>query len=140
MVQTKQIRRARYACVLLSAFLLVSGMLLLFFPSVSSRLYGIDNLDLLESSTTHAMGVRQFVIGLMIGALVFSHQIKALGMLMILSALVPFADFFVFAPEVGWFSALRHLTSVPFIVGLGIYLLVHIRKTAEREAKHNERP
>lgn len=123
MSQTKQLIRAKYACVLLSVFLLISGILLLFFPTASSLLYGINDLELLGESTTMAMGVRQFVLGLMIAVLVFTNQIKALGMLMIVSALVPFADFFVFAPAVGWASSLRHLTSVPFILGVGMYIM-----------------
>ncbi|WP_354360260.1 DUF4267 domain-containing protein [Pedobacter sp. UYP30] len=58
------------------------------------------------------MGIRQFSIGLMITILVFSNQLKALGLVMLVRALDPITDFFVFSSSIGWVSALLHAASV----------------------------
>jgi hypothetical protein len=76
-----------------------------------------------------AMGIRQFSIGLMIAVLVLSNQLKALGLIILIGAIVPLTDFFVFSSSIVWVSSLRHAAPVPLIFGLGLYLIYLTRKT-----------
>jgi len=110
-------------------FLIVSGLMILFFPNAASLLFDIKNIDTLKEPMALAMGIRQFSIGLMITALVLSKQLKALGLIMLIGAIVPLTDFFIFSTSIGWVSSLRHLASVPLIFGLGLYLTYLTRKT-----------
>ncbi len=129
MVNEKGLRIAKYLCLLPGLFLVISGMLLLFAPSVAANLYGIiDAATLHDNEWALSMGIRQFAIGLMIVALALANEVKALGIIMVIGAIVPFADFLIFKSSIGWVSALRHAAPVPFILGLGIYLLAPIRK------------
>jgi hypothetical protein len=129
MSESKGIKNAKYICLLLAAFLLFSGFLLMFSPTLAGLLYGIDDVELLQESTTLGMGIRQIVLGMMITVLTFKSQLKVLSYVMLISALVPLADFFIFSASIGWVSSMRHAASVPFIVGLGSYLLIQSRKS-----------
>ena len=124
----KGIRIAQYLCLFPGLFLIVSGTLQLFFPHAGSVLFDLPNVEALKDPMALAMGIRQLAIGLMITTLVWSHQQKALGYIMVIGAVVPFTDFLVFSPVIGTVSALRHAVPVPMILGLGLYLLYQLRK------------
>ncbi|MEO8821256.1 MAG: DUF4267 domain-containing protein [Ginsengibacter sp.] len=129
MTIAKKIKIAQYLCLFPGIFLMVSGLLILIFPNAAAILFDIKNIDTLKEPIALAMGIRQFSIGLMITLLVLSNQIKALGLIMLIGAIVPLTDFFVFSPLIGWVSALRHAAPVPIIFGLGLYLTYLTRKT-----------
>ncbi|MCB9271942.1 MAG: DUF4267 domain-containing protein [Lewinellaceae bacterium] len=117
----------RHLCLLPGIFLIVSGILLLFFPDLSQALFDFPGKTISKEPIAHALGVRQLAIGLMIVALSVSRQTKALGFVMVIGAIVPMADFLIFQPVIGTVSAMRHFAPVPFIFGLGVYLLAKSR-------------
>ncbi len=129
MTTAKKIKISQYLCLFAGIFLIVSGLMILIFPTSASLLFDIQNINTLKEPMALAMGIRQFVIGLMITVLVLSNQLKALRFIMLIGAIVPLTDFFVFSPLIGWVSALRHLASVPLIFGLGLYLTYQTGKT-----------
>ncbi len=128
MANANGIKIAKYLCLIPGIFLIVSGILLLFAPAAAASLYGIDDVAKLHDNWALSMGIRQFAIGLMIVVLALANQVKALGIVMVIGAIVPFADFLIFKSSIGWVSALRHAAPVPFILGLGLYLLFQLRK------------
>lgn len=117
----KGIKKAKIASYLLSLFLLVSGMMILFIPKMASQLYDLSDSTLFDHTLAKGMGIRQLTMGLVIFALLYLNQLKPLANVLITSTLIPFTDFFIFGPETGWISASRHLVSIPIIIGLGIY-------------------
>ena len=119
----KKINTARLLCLIPGVFLIVSGILLLFFPSASQTLFDLPDISVLQQPFALATGVRQFSIGLTITVFALTKQTKALAYIMLIGSVVPLADFFIFKPVIGAFSALRHLATAPFIFGLGLYLL-----------------
>ncbi len=129
MTITKRIQVVKYLCLFPGIFLIVSGLMILFFPNSASVLFDIKNIGTLKEPMALAMGIRQFSIGLMIAALVLSNQLKALGLIMLIGAIVPLTDFFIFSSSIGWVSALRHAAPVPLIFGLGLYLTYLTWKT-----------
>lgn len=124
----KNIDTARFLCLLLGLFLIVSGILLLFFPILAQILYDIPNIDVLKEPIAHAMGIRQLSLGLITIVLVLTKQIKTLAYVTLIIAIVPLADFIIFTPLSGMLSSLRHFSSVPFIIGIGLYLLAQSKK------------
>ncbi|KIA88039.1 DUF4267 domain-containing protein [Kaistella jeonii] len=129
MTTEKKIKIAQYLCLLPGIFLIVSGVMILIFPNAASVLFDIKNIDTLKEPMALSIGIRQLSIGLMITILVLSNQLKALGLIMLIGAMVPLTDFFVFSPLIGWISALRHAAPVPLIFGLGLFLTYLTRKT-----------
>ena len=129
MTTVKKIKIAQYLCLIPGIFLIVSGLMILIFPNSASQLFNIKNIDTLIEPMALAMGIRQLSIGLMITLLVLSNQLKALGLIMLIGAIVPLTDFFIFSPLIGWISALRHAAPVPLIFGLGIYITYLTCKT-----------
>ena len=129
MTLTKNIKVAKYLCLLPGIFLIISGLMILLFPYSASLLFDIKNINTLKEPMALAMGIRQFSIGLMITVLVLSNQLKALGLIMLIGAIVPLTDFFIFSSSIGWVSSLRHAAPVPLIFGLGQYLTYLTRKT-----------
>ena len=129
MTTAKKIKIAQYLCLFPGIFLIVSGLMVLILPNSASLLYDIKNIDTLKQPMALAMGIRQFSIGLMITLLVLSNQLKALGLIMLIMAIVPLTDFFLFSPLIGWVSSLRHAVPVPLFFGLGLYLTYLTRKT-----------
>ncbi len=129
MKKEKGIKIARYLCLFPGVFLIVSGLLLLLFPVAAGELFDIDNIEILRQPMALAMGVRQFAIGLMITALVFTNQLRALAYIMLIGAIVPLTDFFLFSQSTGVVSALRHAAPVPVILGLGSYLLYSLKRS-----------
>ncbi len=117
------IKIAKYLCLVPGIFLIASGLMVLCFPSFASTLFDIKDINVFKEPMAKAMGIRQLAIGLMIIILVLTNQIKALGLIMLIGALVPFSDFLIFSSSIGWVSSLRHAGPVPLIFGLGIYLL-----------------
>lgn len=97
---------------------------------MANELFDLSDKEALQGPIALSMGIRQFVIGLMIVVLVLAGQIKALGYIMLIGAIVPLTDFFVFSPVIGWVSSLRHGATVPMILVLGLYLLVSEKRTA----------
>jgi hypothetical protein len=115
---------ARFLSLFPGTFLIVSGALLLFAHEAADVVFGMQGENALQNSPlVSAMGIRQLAIGCMIVLLALSRQSKALGLVMLVGAIVPLADFVMFAPTIGWVSSLRHAAPVPVILGLGIYLL-----------------
>lgn len=129
MATTQKIKLAKYLCLFPGIFLIVSGFMILIFPNSASLLFDIKDIDTLKEPMALAMGIRQFSIGLMITVLVLSNQLKALGLIMLIGALVPLTDFFVFSSSIGWISSLRHAAAVPLIFGLGLYVTYQTRET-----------
>ena len=129
MTTAKKIKIAQYLCLFPGIFLIVSELMVLILPNSASPLYDIKNIDTLKQPMALAMGIRQFSIGLMITLLVVSNQLKALGLIMLIMAIVPLTDFFLFSPLIGWVSSLRHAVPVPLFFGLGLYLTYLTRKT-----------
>ncbi|MDF1613243.1 DUF4267 domain-containing protein [Stygiobacter electus] len=115
-------------CLLPGIFLIVSGILLLFFPVPAQSLFDLPSVDFLQKPIALAMGVRQFSIGLTITVLSLKKQAKALAYVMLIGAIVPLSDFIIFTPIIGILSALRHFATVPFIFGIGLYLLIKSNK------------
>ncbi|MES2799868.1 MAG: DUF4267 domain-containing protein [Bacteroidota bacterium] len=107
--------------ILVAFFLVISGLLLLFSPHYSGLLYDVTDLERMNTSITWAMGIRQLVLGVMFIALIYFKQFKAFGIVLLAGSLIPFTDFFLFCNETGWLSALRHLASIPILIGLGMY-------------------
>lgn len=124
----KKTRIASLLCLFPGAFLLVSGILLLFASQAASALYGMQDMVLMQSPIAQGMGIRQFAIGLAITVLALGRQPKSLAYVMLIGALVPLADFFIFGPAIGWASSLRHAGPVPLILVFGIYLFIQTRK------------
>lgn len=118
----KKTNTVRLICLFPGLFLIISGALLLFFPEAAKTLYGMPDAQVFRQPVAHAMGIRQLALGLIICALALAKETRALGIVMMLGALVPLADFQIFRPVIGNFSALRHLATVPLIFGLGFYL------------------
>ncbi|HRV84914.1 MAG TPA: hypothetical protein P5275_08640 [Saprospiraceae bacterium] len=56
----------RHLCLLPGIFLIVSGILLLFFPDLSQALFDFPGKTISKEPIAHALGVRQLAIGLMI--------------------------------------------------------------------------
>ncbi len=133
MTTAKKIKIAQYLCLFPGIFLIVSGVMILIFPNAASVLFDIKNIDTLKEPMALSMGIRQLSIGVIITILVLSNQFKALGLVMLIGAIVPFTDFFVFSPLIGWVSALRHAAPVPLILGLGLYLTYLTPKQNERK-------
>ncbi len=130
MTFTKEIKIAKYLCLFPGLFLIISGILILLLPNLASVLFDINDIDKLQEPISLAMGIRQLAIGLMITVLALTNQIKALAYIMLIGAIVPIADFFIFSSLIGWSSALRHAAPLPMIIGLGIYLRNKIRQTS----------
>ena len=128
MTITKKLITVKYLCLVPGIFLIVSGLMILFFPNSASLLFDIKNIDTLKEPLALAMGIRQFSIGLMITVLVISKQLKALALIMLIGSIVPLTDFFIFRSSIGWVSSLRHAAPVPLIFGLGLYLTYLTRK------------
>ncbi|MCB0643923.1 MAG: DUF4267 domain-containing protein [Phaeodactylibacter sp.] len=127
MTENRGLTIATYLSLVPGVFLLISGLLILLAPDAAAVLFDISDADSFKEPLSLAMGIRQVAIGLMITTLVFSNQLQALGIILIVGALVPLADFFLFGPTNGWTSALRHAGPIPLILGLGIYLLLQTR-------------
>ena len=120
MKNPKGLRIAQYLCLFPGIFLIVSGSMLLLTSKNAEVLFDLDELD---STLALAMGIRQLAMGTIIVMLALTRQVKALGLVMVIGAIVPMSDFFIFSPVIGWVSALRHAAAVPVILGLGFYLL-----------------
>ena len=132
MMQTdRNIKLAALLCLLPAIFLIVSGILLLFMPVQAKALFDLPTIDVLKGPIALSLGIRQLVIGLLITIFSLTNQVKALAYVLVIGALVPLIDFIVFIPTIGVVSALRHLGSVPFILGLGFYLVIQFRKKDE---------
>ncbi len=128
MTITKKLITVKYLCLVPGIFLIVSGLMILFFPNSASLLFDIKNIDTLKEPLALAIGIRQVSIGLMITVLVISKQLKALALIMLIGSIVPLTDFFIFRSSIGWVSSLRHAAPVPLIFGLGLYLTYLTRK------------
>jgi len=110
--------------VLIGLFLIVSGGLLIWGQQAPAILFDMRGGATFESDPlTTAMGIRQFCIGLMIVSLASLRQTKALGVIMIIGALVPLADFISFIPRIGVLSAMRHGGIVPVVLAVGLFFL-----------------
>lgn len=120
MKNPKSLKVAQNLCLLPGVFLVVSGSMLLLASKSAEVLFDLQNLD---GTLALAMGIRQLAMGSIIVMLALTRQVKALGLVMVIGAIVPMSDFFIFSPIIGWESALRHLAAVPIILGLGFYLL-----------------
>jgi hypothetical protein len=120
MKNPKGLKVAQNLCLLPGVFLVASGAMLLLTSKAAEPLYDLQDLD---TPLALGMGIRQLVLGVIIIMLTLTRQLKALGLVMVIGAIVPMTDFFIFAPVIGWTSALRHIVSVPFVLGLGFYLL-----------------
>ena len=134
----RSIQIARYLCLLPGIFLVVSGTALLLFPNAAAAIFDVPAPQLLENPAFLAMGIRQVAIGLMIVVLAGANQIKALGLIMLIGAIVPLSDYFIFAPSIGQISALRHAGPVPVIFGLGLYLLLASRRQMVQNQERGE--
>lgn len=132
MTTMKGVKIAKLLCLLPGIFLIVSGVLIFLSPDSASVLFDIKDIDSLKEPLALAMGIRQLSIGLMITALAFSNQVKALGFIMLIGSVVPLTDFLIFSSSIGWISSLRHAVPVPVIFGLGLYLFFQIRKTERK--------
>lgn len=128
MIKRRKIKRAQIICLFPGLFLIVSGLLILFSPNTAGVIFDLKEIDQFKEPLALAMGIRQLAIGLMITFLALSSQARALGLVMLIGALVPLTDFLVFYPVIGWVSALRHAIPVLLIAGLGIYLLRQTRR------------
>lgn len=124
MNKSKEIIAKRFA-FLAGLFLIFSGLIILLLPDLTVLLYDLPSRTFAESPMTFGMGIRQFAFGLIVLGLLRRNQLHALGLVLVILAIIPFTDFFIFESISGWFSALRHLISVPVLLVLGIYLLKH---------------
>lgn len=120
MKNPKRLKVAQYLCLFPGIFLVVSGSMLLLTAEAAKVIFDLEDLD---STLALAMGIRQLAMGTIIVMLALTRQVKALGLVMVIGAIVPMSDFFIFSPVIGWESALRHAAAVPIILGLGFYLL-----------------
>jgi len=120
MKNPKGLKVAQNLCLLPGAFLVVSGAMLLLTLQTAQVVFDLKDLD---NPLALGLGIRQLAIGAIIVMLALSRQVKSLGLVMVIGAIIPMSDFFIFSPVIGWVSALRHLAPVPLILGLGFYLL-----------------
>lgn len=120
----KGTRIALLICLLPGMFLIFSGVLLMFVHSAANALFDMHGQNALENNPlATAIGIRQCAIGLMIVTLASYRQVRALGFVMAIGAVVPLVDFYAFISTTGLISSMRHAAPVPVILGLGLYLL-----------------
>ena len=112
-------------CGLVGVVLFVSGMLALFIPWAADVLFDLPaGHSISGNPLAGAFGIRQLGIGTMIIVLALLRELRGLGIVMVVGAIVPLADFFIFSTQIGVVSSLRHGATVPVVAGLGVYLLV----------------
>lgn len=93
MKNPKGIKVAQYLCLLPGIFLIVSGSMLLLTIKTAEVLFDLQNL---EDPLALGMGIRQLALGTIIVMLTLTRQLKALGLVMIIGAIIPMSDFFYF--------------------------------------------
>ena len=112
-------------CIIVGLFLFASGIFALFIQSAADVVFDLHGDNSISGNTlAGAFGIRQLAIGSMIIVFALLRQFKGLGIVMLVGAIVPLADFLLFSAQIGVVSALRHGMMVPAILGIGVYLLV----------------
>ncbi len=108
---------------LFGLFLAAMGSVFLMSPQVAVTAFGIDASHMADLGLAPALGVRQIVYGLTLAALALARKPVALGIVLLLGALVPLGDYFVAGQALGHAQAVRQLITLPLFLVLGIILV-----------------
>ncbi len=118
--------RARIMALILAGvfgvFLALMGSVFLISPQVAVSAFGIDPSHMADLALAPALGVRQVVYGCTLAALAASRKSSALGIVLLLGALVPIGDYFVAGQALGS-QAIRQLVTLPLFLVLGLVLV-----------------
>lgn len=117
---------AQWGSVLVGVFLLALGGLLLVNPELGERVFGVQLNEGGQYAFHLATGAREAYLGLLIVLLVVVRAYQALGVLFLSVVTVPVTDFLITMSAPGnsvAMAALKHLSSVPLVLSLGIYFL-----------------
>ncbi len=104
-------------------FLALAGSVFLASPEVAVSAFGIDPSHMADLGLAPALGVRQIVYGLTLAALAVARKPAALGIVLLLGALVPLGDYFVAGKILGHAQAIRQLITLPVFLILGLVLV-----------------
>ncbi len=108
---------------LFGLFLAAMGTVFLMSPEVAVAAFGIDPSHMADLGLAPALGVRQIVYGVTLAALALARKSSALGIVLLLGALVPIGDYIVAGKALGHTQAIRQLITLPIFVILGAILV-----------------
>ena len=108
---------------LFGAFLAVMGVVFVTSPQVAVTAYGIDPSHMADLPLAPILGIRQIVFGATLVALAFARNRLALGIVLLLGALVPLGDYFVAGKALGSMGAIKQLVTLPVFLVLGFLLV-----------------
>jgi hypothetical protein len=108
---------------LFGLFLAAMGSVFLLSPQVAVSAFGIDPSHMADLGLAPALGVRQIVYGLTLAALAAGRKASALGIVLLLGALVPIGDYLVASQALGHTAAIRQLLTLPVFLVLGLVLV-----------------
>jgi len=114
---------ALIATGLFGLFLAAMGSVFLMSPQVAVAAFGIDPSHMADLGLAPALGIRQIVYGLTLAALALGRKSSALGIVLLLGALVPVGDYFVAGQALGHTQAIRQLITLPIFLILGVVLV-----------------
>ena len=105
------------------ALLVFIGLRFFAMPQVAETAFGINTQTNGDFSFHYIKGVRDLVSGSMFIALLLMKQYRALGVMLIIGALVPSVDLWVVSSHPGYETAriYPHLTAIILCVVLGWY-------------------
>ncbi len=107
----------------LGAFLSLVGLALIASPFNAVQAFGVDPSHMADIGLAPGMGVRELAIGLTIVALAAMRKARALGVVLLISSIVPAGDFAIAGKVLGYAAAWRHLMTLPFSLILGVVLV-----------------
>jgi Domain of unknown function (DUF4267) len=113
-----------WLCIMLSIFFFFVGLLLIFNPEAGERFFGL-NLDEGDNySFQFTTAIRQIYLGVIILVLLWRHQFRALGFLLLTIPMIPVTDFLIVftSPDGSLWQAFPHLSGL-LVMGLGIYFI-----------------
>ncbi len=108
---------------LFGLFLTAMGSVFILSPQVAVSAFGIDPSHMADLGLASAVGIRQIVYGLTLAALALTRKSVALGIVLLLGALVPIGDYLVAGQTLGYTAAIRQLVTLPVFLILGVVLV-----------------
>jgi hypothetical protein len=92
-------------------------------PFNTVQAFGIDPSHMADLALAPGLGVRELAIGLIMVALAFARQARALGTVLLIGSIIPVGDFAIAGKAFGYAAAIRHLITLPFSLILGLVLV-----------------
>jgi hypothetical protein len=108
---------------LFGLFLAAMGSVFLLSPQVAVASFGIDPSHMADLPLAPVLGIRQIVFGLTVAALAARRASSALGVVLLLGALVPIGDWLIAGQALGHGMAIRQLSVLPVFLILGFVLV-----------------